>query len=375
MKWKRCAAAALLLCLLSACSSEEDDQALLTYTFEGDTIPSLEQVMSDKTGGRLVSVLSPETAESGSGEEAASDEGSALEGASDEAEPAGDASASEASPYIAYDYQQFVEGQPASVAQSYYNLLTDSENQLTAEGVGDAAPSFDTVSGSVLLYRQAVQTGDDGSPVVAGDAASESEGEPSEDGEDSGNETDEDENGTPLPYAAYEHDSTMRFRVRIDWTPTSCLITLDKNAGEDFTASLEQAGTLLSFSGAKALMQTVTPSEIGLPGSSMAEYSLKPGPGFVMVDGEACLSVYVYGKTAEDTNTLMGTYFISSDGSTLYRQIDGSTDEVEKITLPARTSDATFPTEGEAASQPDSTTTLPVTDDTGSSEGGAQTGN
>lgn len=361
MKWKRFTASALLLCLLSACGGNEEDQALLTYTFEGDTIPSLDQVMTDETGGRLISVLSPETTDTGSGAEAASEENT------DGADTAVDAASSEPSSYLSYDYQQFAEGQPASVAQSYYDLLTDSENQLTTEEGGDAAPSFDTASGSVLLSRQAVQTDDDGSPVVAETAAAEAEGEPSADSESS-----DEEGSTTLPYAEYEHDSTMRFRVRIDWTPTSCLITLDKTAGEDFTASLEEAGTLLSFSGAKALMQTVTPSEIGLPGSSMAEYSLKPGPGFVKVDGQACLSVYVYGKTAEDTNTLMGTYFISSDGSTLYRQLDGSTDEVEKITLPARTSDADFPTEGEAAAQPNNST-LPMANNTDSTENEAQT--
>ena len=65
----------------------------------------------------------------------------------------------------------------------------------------------------------------------------------------------------------------------------------------------------------------------------MSEYSLKPGPGFVEVDHTACLTIYVYQKNAAGTNSLVETYFISSDGSTLYRQTGTEPNQVEKITL------------------------------------------
>ena len=344
----------LILCaLLSACGGKEEsaDALLSYYTFEGDTIPSIEQFINDETGGRLVATLSPD-ASGDTGEQNASDEADTQDTSDDtgdgETEGTGDtATTAETHNYLSYDYQQFVEGQPTSIAKSYVTLLEGDDIALHTESEDE--PSFESDTGSVTLIRQAVATDSSGAPQKK-ETASTSENTDAEaetDGEESG-DTEASEDTAPLPYSEYEQDTQMRFRVRIDWTPTSVLITLDKTDGQDFVTSLQEAGTFLSFSGAKALMSTVTPAEIGLPGDSMSEYSLKPGPGFVMVDGQACLTVYVYGKNSVGTNSLMGTYFISSDCTTLYRQVGETSDEVEQIEFPTDVPDD-LPTEGETA--------------------------
>lgn len=334
----------LILCaLLTACGDKEgsSDDLLAYYTFEGDTIPSIEQFMNEETGGRLVATLSP-NASGENGEQSASEETDEQD-TTDNADAAQTTSTEEVPNYLSYDYQQFTEGKPASIAKSYVELLEGDDIALHAEGKDE--PSFDSTVGSVTLIRQAVATDGNGAPQTKATATSET------DGETEGEETEDSETSEEtaiLPYSDYEHDTQMQFRVRIDWTPTSCLITLDKTYGQDFVTSLQEAGTFLSFSGAKAMMSTVTPAEIGLPGESMSEYSLKPGPGFVMVDGKACLTVYVYGKNSVGTNSLMGTYFISSDCTTLYRQIGDTSDEVEEIEFPENIPED-LPTEGETA--------------------------
>lgn len=336
----------LILCaLLSACGNKDEASGdlLSYYTFEGDTIPSIEQFLTDETGGRLVATLSPTSSEdqNTSAQNEDSDEDTA-EGTQEETDASSDETVQN---YLSYDYQQFTEGQSASVAKSYVELLQGDDIALHTESEDE--PSFSSNAGSVTLIRQAVATDSSGAPQKKETASSSGESD-TETEEEQSDETDEADNTTLLPYSDYEQDTQMQFRVRIDWTPTSCLITLDKIAGEDFVTSLQEAGTFLSFSGAKALMSTVTPEEIGLPGTSMSEYSLKPGPGFVMVDGKACLTVYVYGKNSVGTNSLMGIYFISSDCTTLYRQIGDTSDEVEEIEFPDDIPED-LPTEGEAA--------------------------
>lgn len=296
---------ACLFCLLAACGSDGTaSETISTYTFGGDTIPALEQVLTEQSGGRLTATLSPETPADDDAD-ADNDDGGEEPDSTDSGT---DASAS----YRAYDYQQFTEYQTGSVVRSYVELLTSETNALKPEEKLDDS-TYTQPTGSILLTRQA----------VAADAASAS-GEEKNSAE-----------GEAVSYASLPHDPALLFRVRIDWLPTSCLVTLDHVAGQDFSNSLLTAGVALSFSTATDLMNTLSPEEIGLSGSSMSEYSLKPGPGFVEVDHTACLTIYVYQKNATNTNSLVGTYFISSDGSTLYRQTGTKPNQVEKITLPS----------------------------------------
>lgn len=64
-----------LFCLLSACSGDSSaSETISTYSFGEDTIPALEQVMTEQSGGRLTAVLSPEST---AGDDAGTDDGNA----------------------------------------------------------------------------------------------------------------------------------------------------------------------------------------------------------------------------------------------------------------------------------------------------------
>lgn len=84
-----------LFCLLSACSGDSPaSETISTYSFGEDTIPALEQVMTEQSGGRLTAVLSPEST---AGDDAGTDDGNA-----ERTDSAGN-EADATSPYIAYD--------------------------------------------------------------------------------------------------------------------------------------------------------------------------------------------------------------------------------------------------------------------------------
>ena len=178
----------LILCaLLSACGGKEGsaDAPLAYYTLEGDTIPSIEQFINDETGGRLVATLSPD-ASGDTGEQNASDEADTQDTSDDtgdgETEGTGDTAATaETHNYLSYDYQQFVEGKPASIAESYVTLLEGDDIALHTESEDE--PSFESDTGSVTLIRQAVATDSSGAPQKK-ETASTSEGTDTEAGTD-----------------------------------------------------------------------------------------------------------------------------------------------------------------------------------------------
>ena len=178
----------LILCaLLSACGGKDEsaDALLAYYTLEGDTIPSIEQFINDETGGRLVATLSPD-ASGDTGEQNASDEADTQDTSDDtgdgETEGTGDTAATaETHNYLSYDYQQFVEGKPASIAESYVTLLEGDDIALHTESEDE--PSFESDTGSVTLIRQAVATDSSGAPQKK-ETASTSEGTDTEAGTD-----------------------------------------------------------------------------------------------------------------------------------------------------------------------------------------------
>lgn len=297
----------LLLCLLAACGGKKsEDPGPVTYTEGLDTIPALEQVMNKKTGGTLTAVLkSPQEGEDGE-------------------KPAPDP---DALPYTAYDYQQFTMDKTGGVVKDYIALLTNEFNGLTCKN-GLTDDIYKEAAGSITLTRHAAAE----SMAPPAEEKDKKEKKKKKD-KDKDKEESEPQPSKPVPYSSIKQDPIKLLRVRIDWTPTSCLVTLDHPDQQDFAQSLLGAGTLLTFSSAKDLMYSVTPDEIGLPGTSMEEYIMKPGPGFVRVDDTACLSIDVYEKNDTGTNSLVGQYFISTDGASLYRKVGDSLREVEKIEL------------------------------------------
>ena len=70
----------MICILLSACGKDKaEDNTLASYTFEGDTIPSIEQFLTAETGGKLVATLSPAAEEEEEGDDGSGEEQDAAE--------------------------------------------------------------------------------------------------------------------------------------------------------------------------------------------------------------------------------------------------------------------------------------------------------
>lgn len=310
--------AVLLLCLLTACGNKDaEDNTLKSYTVDADSIPAIDPLLTEETGGNLTTVITYPSEED---EKAKSEE---------EEEPK--ENVPEIEPYVAYDYQQFLMHKTGGVVKSYVSSLTTETYGFALEDeVTDK--TYEAAAGSITLTRQALAQG--AAPPPEDDKEEKKDKKKKKDKDDEGEDSkDAPSLSEPVPYSSLEHDPTRLFRVRVDWTPTSCLVTLDHPAGQDFAHSLLGAGTVLTFSTAKDLMLSLEPQEIGLPGKSMEDYVLIPGPGFVKVDNVACLSIDVYQKNSAGTISRMGRYFISADGAYLYRQNGNDPSEAIKIEL------------------------------------------
>lgn len=64
-------------------------------------------------------------------------------------------------------------------------------------------------------------------------------------------------------------------------------------------------------------IQSMTPSQLALPGSSMSEYDIYPIEGFVKIDGMDCRRFHIY--EAGDSYSLAGIIFLSGDQQHVYR--------------------------------------------------------
>ena len=64
-------------------------------------------------------------------------------------------------------------------------------------------------------------------------------------------------------------------------------------------------------------IQSMTPSQLALPGSSMDEYDIYPIEGFVKIDGMDCRRFHIY--EAGDSYSLAGIIFLSGDQQHVYR--------------------------------------------------------
>lgn len=351
---------AFLLFFLAGCGG---DDALIAYQFQGNAVPALDKVLTAETGGTYVTSLSPAE---GGGEmtEPVPEEEESEEGSSSEAEETSSTEPVAAINYISYDYQMFIKDKASEAVKAYVDMMTKEEYAFELDS--EEEPDYSTSVGTVILKRAAVLLDENGEPTEVPlsaeeqeKAAEEEEKKKAEEEAQKEAEKEAEKNMTKEekkaakekkkaeeeaqkqlekelevlpPYSGFAHDSENDLIVEVHWTPTSCLVTLTiegvPQAGED-----GQPSSVISYAGAKTLMYSIVPAELGLPGEDMSEYTLKPGPGYVMVDDVPCLTVYVYKKTDEHTNELATTCFISADGSTLYQQEKPGDNQVKKVQL------------------------------------------
>lgn len=75
-------------------------------------------------------------------------------------------------------------------------------------------------------------------------------------------------------------------------------------------------------------LRSMPPSQLGLPGDSMEDYTIFPIDGFVKVDGLDCRRFNVYDK--DDPGSIAGTFFFSVDQQHVY-VLDPATNTVSTI--------------------------------------------
>jgi len=138
----------------------------------------------------------------------------------------------------------------------------------------------------------------------------------------------------PIPTPEPEEPVTYVHTVRITWSPGTCVVTADEEVGKVTSPPVNNtlpAGQSLSIRGAVRRLQEMDPAKLGLEGESMDEYELIPMDATEMVNGGACINIYVYNShNAAQSNEFIGSYLMSIDGLHLYR-LDPITGEVVEL--------------------------------------------
>lgn len=114
----------------------------------------------------------------------------------------------------------------------------------------------------------------------------------------------------------------------ISWTKDACTVIADSPEGE-ITDPPEPEPMTLSEAG--EYIQSLSPAQLGLEGSSMKDYRVYTNNGIAMVNGNLCISFTICRRDEDtDTNDAAGTYFLSADRRHIYRLIasDGSVEEL-----------------------------------------------
>lgn len=125
--------------------------------------------------------------------------------------------------------------------------------------------------------------------------------------------------------------------IQLDWTEEICTVTADlvdgrvKNPPEPVTP-MGPVG--MTSDQMMDYMQSLNPAVLGLEGSSMEGYDLLMQDGSVLIDGNPCVRINAYRIDSQTgTNEIGGNYFLSVDGSHIYR-LDVASNSVEELEVP-----------------------------------------
>jgi len=188
-------------------------------------------------------------------------------------------------------------------------------------------PDYTTAEGMVLLARNV--------PVEAPEVTAAPEPDPTEEvsqGPDSSAAPSRSATPEPEP-APTEEPITYVHTVRITWSPGACVVTADEEEGKVTSPppSTHAPAQSISIWDAEDRLEAMDPAQLGLPGASMDEYEVIPMDGTQMVNGAACICMYVYSSNnVPNSNEYMGSYLMSLDGQHLYR-LDPVTNEVVEL--------------------------------------------
>lgn len=132
-------------------------------------------------------------------------------------------------------------------------------------------------------------------------------------------------------------ESGKALSIQMVWTEELCTVTADLVDGRvtNPPEPVSPAGPM-SMSEDEMLdyMESLNPAVLGLEGSSMDGYDLLMQEGSVLIDGIPCVRINAYRIDSQTgTNVIGGNYFLSLDGSHLYR-LDVANNSVEELAIP-----------------------------------------
>jgi len=112
------------------------------------------------------------------------------------------------------------------------------------------------------------------------------------------------------------------FQVAITWTEAACTIEVSRPEGElreppPPPEPAEEALPSTTLTDTLDYVNSLQPSQLSLPGSSMSEYQVFPMEGLLMLNDTPCRQFNVYHQDEDGVNAFMGAYLISGD-NTLY---------------------------------------------------------
>jgi len=258
---------AVVLCLLTACKKEE---ALEVYTLGGseeDSVAALDTIL-EPDEAMLYSVDAPTDEAVAEGLEISH----------------------------TYHYRQMAD--PAVLAAKYIAFLREEEQGLTLldeeNHKVEADPDTDTLYGAVILGKAAAATEDEVKRIVR----------------------------VIVGWSEYS------LAVQVAYTEGSILPPVqppkedandpEGNGGGNVTPQATNIAQQVEY------FSSLSPSQLGLDGDSMSDYMVFPQEGWVKIDGVDCRQIRVYrldSKTA--THEVVGTYYLSSDLTRVYRNDGG----------------------------------------------------
>lgn len=221
---------------------------------------------------------------------------------------------------ITYTYTDLNDA--GAVAETYTGQLRKASPAFSVvdeEFVVTDLPDFTAAEGMVLLARTLPQP----EPEPEADEEPTESAEADADPEESGAEPTDTPEPTPEPEPTPDPEPVSYvLTVRITWSEGQCVVTADEMEGKVTRAPQQTSigGESLSVIGAQEKLEGMTPAQLGLNGTTMDVYDVFPVDGVEMVDGVACIRLYVYSMdNPEHTNEFMGSYLASIDGKHIYR--------------------------------------------------------
>lgn len=189
-------------------------------------------------------------------------------------------------------------------------------------------PDFAAAEGMVLMARNLPKPESEAVETPAPTEAPEDESAPPEESKDVESPAPE-ESVEPV-----EEAPDMVLTVRITWSEGQCVVVADEAEGKVTTPPMEGGPGMTPSIGVREAADqliSMTPAELGLEGTSMADYEVISQNGVEMVDGMSYIRVDVYnGSTSPRPYEFVGSYLMSVNGSHLYR-LDPFTNELQEL--------------------------------------------